>query len=94
MTKAELVSEIVLQTRYDRATVLNVLEAVMFNVKKTVAEGDGVFLRGFGTFTTKTRAKKVARNITAKKSVVVPEHKIPYFKPSDDFSDMLVNENK
>jgi len=89
MTKAELVTEIALQTGYDRGTILNVLEAAMFNVKKTVADGDGVFLRGFGTFTTKTRAQKIARNITAKKSIMVPEHKIPYFKPSDDFSEML-----
>jgi len=94
MTKAELVTEIALQTSYDRATILNVVEAVMFNVKKTVADGNSIYLRGFGTFTTKTRAKKVARNITAQKSVVVPEHKIPYFKPSDDFSEMLLEENK
>ena len=89
MTKAELVSEIALQTGYDRTTILNVVEAVMGTVKKSVSEGEGVFLRGFGTFTTKTRARKVARNITAQKSIVVPEHKIPYFKPSDDFSEML-----
>jgi len=89
MTKAGLVSEIALQTGYDKATVLNVVEAAMFNVKKSVAEGEGVFLRGFGTFTTKTRAQKVARNILAQKSIMVPEHKIPYFKPSDDFSEML-----
>jgi len=89
MTKAELVTEIALQTGYDRATILNVVEAAMFNIKKTVADGDGVFMRGFGTFTTKTRAEKVARNISAQKSVLVPSHKIPYFKPSPDFTEML-----
>jgi len=89
MTKADLISEIALQTGYDKSTILNVLEAAMFNVKKTVAEGDGVFLRGFGTFTTKTRAQKVARNICAQKSILVPEHKIPFFKPSPDFEEML-----
>ncbi len=89
MTKAELVSEIALQTGYDRATILNVVEATMFNVKKTIADGECIFLRGFGTFTTKSRARKVARNISAQKSVVVPAHKIPYFKPSVEFSGML-----
>jgi len=89
MRKADLISEIALQTGYDKTTIANVIEAAMVNIKKTVAEGDGVFLRGFGTFTTKNRAQKVARNITARKSIVVPEHKIPYFKPSDDFSEML-----
>jgi len=89
MTKAQLVSKIALQTGYDKTTVMNVVEATMFNVKNTIAAGNDVFLRGFGTFTTKTRAQKVARNICAQKSIVVPEHKIPYFKPSPDFVEML-----
>ncbi len=89
MTKAELVTEIAIQTGYDRATILNVLESAMLNVKRSVASGNNVYLRGFGSFITKTRAQKIARNITAKKSIVVPEHKIPAFKPSDEFSDLL-----
>ncbi|MCQ2310908.1 MAG: HU family DNA-binding protein [Paludibacteraceae bacterium] len=89
MTKAELVTEIAIQTGYDRSTILNVLESAMLNVKKSVAGGNNVYLRGFGSFITKVRAQKVARNITAKKSIVVPEHKIPAFKPSDDFTELM-----
>ncbi|MCQ2342004.1 MAG: HU family DNA-binding protein [Paludibacteraceae bacterium] len=89
MTKAELVTEIAIQTGYDRNTILMVLESAMMNVKRSVAGGENVYLRGFGSFITKVRARKIARNITAKQSMVVPEHKIPAFKPSDDFCDML-----
>ena len=62
----------------------------MQNIKKGVATGDDVYLRGFGSFVTKTRAQKIARNITKATSIVVPEHKIPYFKPSNEFKDMLL----
>lgn len=90
MTKAELVNQIAMEKGYDKTTILNILEAAMNVVKKQVATGeDGVYLRGFGTFQTKTRASKMARNIKQNTSVFVPEHKIAYFKPSPDFNDMV-----
>ena len=89
MTKAELVNAIAIQTGYDKTTIMNVVESAMENIKKTVAEGEAVYLRGFGSFATKTRAQKIARNITKNESIVVPEHKIPAFKPADSFAELL-----
>ncbi len=85
MTKAELVNEIALQTGYDRTTILNIVEAQMEAIKQKVASGENVYLRGFGSFITKIRKEKIARNITKQISVVVPEHKIVSFKPSPAF---------
>lgn len=85
MTKAELVNAIAIQTGYDKATILNVVESMMSNVKKNLYKGENVYLRGFGSFITKVRKQKVARDITKKTSVVVPEHKIPAFKPAREF---------
>ena len=89
MTKAELVNAIAIKTGYDKTTILNVVESAVENIKSTVAAGDSVYLRGFGSFTTKVRKQKIARNITKKESIVVPEHKIPVFKPSDAFAEIV-----
>ena len=89
MTKAEIVNEISRSTGVDRASVLTVVESFMEIVNDSLANGDNVYLRGFGSFIIKTRAEKIARNITKNESVVVPEHKIPAFKPSNAFRDML-----
>ncbi len=89
MTKAELVNEISIQTGYDKTTILNIVESLMDKVKQAISREENVYLRGFGTFHTKTRAAKVARNICAKTSIQVPEHKIPAFRPSDDFAVLL-----
>ena len=89
MTKAELVNVIAIQTGYDKTTIMNVVESAMSNIKKTVADGEAVYLRGFGSFSTKTRAAKIARNITKNESILVPEHKIPSFKPADSFAELL-----
>ena len=89
MTKAELISAIARESGYDKTTIANILESGMELVKKNVAAGENVYLRGFGSFITKTRAEKVARNITKNVSIVVPEHKIPAFKPSKEYAAML-----
>ncbi len=85
MTKAELVNQIAAQTGYDKTTVLNVVEGMMEAVKTSIAANENVYLRGFGTFQTKVRKEKVARNISKNTTIVVPEHIIPSFKPSKEF---------
>ncbi len=89
MTKAEMVAEISKMTGVERDRTLKVIEAMMAIVKDKTADGEDIFLRGFGTFTTKTRAAKMGRLIKENKSVVVPEHKIPFFKPCEDYKAML-----
>jgi len=84
MTKAELVSKIASQKGYDKAVVLGVVESMMEEVKKSLARQENVYLRGFGSFITKTRAEKIARNISKGTALVVPEHQIPAFKPAKE----------
>lgn len=90
MTKAEMVSAISKETGVEKDKALKVVEAMMVIVKNETAAGNDIFLRGFGTFTTKTRAQKVGRLIKENKSVVVPEHKIPYFKPCEEYKAQLM----
>ncbi len=92
MTKAEIVAMISNQTGVEKDKALKVVEALMVVIKEQTQAGEDIFLRGFGTFTTKTRAQKVGRLIKENKSVVVPEHKIPYFKPCEEFKSMLIAE--
>lgn len=85
MTKAEIVSEISKSTGIDKALVLETVEKFMQVVKESVSEGENVYLRGFGSFITKVRKEKTARNISKKTTIIIPEHKIPAFKPSKVF---------
>ena len=89
MTKAELVNSISKATGIEKATTLAVVEAFMDSVKDSLAKGEAVYLRGFGSFIVKHRAQKAARNITANTTVVVPAHDIPAFKPCDEFEKLV-----
>ncbi|MBQ9397925.1 MAG: integration host factor subunit beta [Bacteroidales bacterium] len=85
MTKAEIVNEIAKSTGLERIKVQSVVENFMESVKNSLAEGENVYLRGFGSFTVKKRAKKTARNISKNTTIVIPEHNVPAFKPAKTF---------
>ena len=82
MTKADLVNEISKTTGVEKAAVLETIEKFMEIVKDSLANG---YLRGFGSFIVKTRSEKTARNISKNTTIVIPEHKIPAFKPAKVF---------
>ena len=87
MTKADIVNEISKSTGLDKAAVLATIERFMEVVKDSLSNGENVYLRGFGSFIVKTRCEKTARNISKNTTIIIPEHKIPAFKPSRVFMD-------
>ena len=85
MTKADIVSEISKSTGIDKQTVLSSVESFMEIVKGSLAQGENVYLRGFGSFVIKKRAQKTARNISKNTTIIIPKHNIPSFKPAKTF---------
>lgn len=89
MTKAELANEISKRTGIEKKLVVETLESMMTVVKDSLVEEENVYLRGFGSFIVKQRAAKTARNITKNTTIQIPARKIPAFKPSKAFSELL-----
>lgn len=85
MTKADIVNEISKSTGIEKAVVLETVEKFMEVVKDSLAHGENVYLRGFGSFIIKVRSEKTARNISKNTTIIIPEHKIPAFKPAKVF---------
>lgn len=85
MTKADIVNEIAAKTGLDRNEVMQTIEAFMVSVKTSLAKGDNVYLRGFGSFIVKKRAQKTGRIISRNTTIVIPEHMVPAFKPAKTF---------
>jgi DNA-binding protein HU-beta len=85
MTKADIVNEIAKNTGIEKVTVQKTVEALMETVKDSMIKGNNVFLRGFGSFIVKKRAKKTARNISRNTTIIIPAHNIPAFKPAKSF---------
>jgi DNA-binding protein HU-beta len=85
MTKADIVNEIARNTGINREDVLKSIESFMEGVKDSLARGENVYLRSFGSFIVKERAEKTARNISKNTTITIPKHNIPAFKPSKEF---------
>jgi DNA-binding protein HU-beta len=89
MRKADLVAIIADKTGVPKVDVLVTLESFFREVKGTLADGENVYVRGFGSFIIKKRAEKVGRNIKKNEAIVIPEHYIPAFKPAKVFVDQV-----
>ena len=89
MRKADLVNAISEKTGVAKVDVLVSLEELFKEIKSTMQSGENVYIRGFGSFVIKKRAKTVGRHIKKGKSIEIPEHYIPSFKPSKVFTEQV-----
>ena len=94
MRKADIITKVSSQTGVDRSDVQEVVEATIATIKKTLINGDSLFIRGFGTSSNKKRAKKIARNISTNTAIILDAHFVPSFKPSKIFIKSVKENNR
>ena len=86
MTKADIINKIVEDTGLIKKDVAATVDAFMEEIRKCMADNkENVYLRGFGTFTVRHRAKKTARNISKNTTLIIEAHDFPAFKPAKSF---------
>ena len=91
MTKQELATQVANKTGLSPKEATAEIESAMATIIEAVSAGRGVYLRGFGTFKSVTRAPKKARNISKNKPIEVPATRKPVFKPSKEFKERVRN---
>lgn len=89
MTKIELVKIASQKTGIDQQTMLAAMEGIVDTLKEALVQKENVFIRGWGTWMLKHRAKKTARNISKNTTLVIEAHDVPYFKPCKEFLDTV-----
>jgi DNA-binding protein HU-beta len=89
VTKADVIAQVADKTGVEKADVQQTLETFFNVVKDSLASGENIYVRGFGSFVNKKRAKKVARNISQNTAIVIDEHYVPSFKPAKVFVEQV-----
>jgi len=92
MTKAELIE--VLVERIDRLTKKEaelIVNTVLRSISDSLATGDKVELRGFGSFKVKGRRSRDGRNPKTGDKVQVEAKKVPYFKAGKELKERVNN---
>lgn len=84
-----MVAAISEKTGVPKVDVLVTLETFFKEVKGALADGENVYIRGFGSFVIKKRAKKIGRHIKKNVAIEIPEHYIPAFKPAKVFVEQV-----
>ncbi len=84
-----MVTAIAEKTGVPKVDVLVTLETFFKEVKNSLADGENVYVRGFGSFIIKKRAKKIGRHIKKNQAIEIPAHFIPSFKPAKVFVEQV-----
>ena len=93
MTKAELVEKIAEKTGLTRTDVAVIVDGFLDAIKQAMKEGNNIEIRGFGTFKIKPRKARKARNPRTGEEVPVPDRKVPVFKPSNEFKELIIKQD-
>lgn len=89
MTKADIVENIADSTGLTAKDVRIVVEQFLEEVKKCLAAGDHLEIRGFGTFKVKNHKARKARNPKTNEEVLVASRKKAVFKVSRELNNSL-----
>ncbi len=92
MTKSELIEAVAARTKITKSRAELVVNSVFDTMTAALERGDGIEIRGFGSFTVREYSPYDGRNPRTGTAVTVPEKRLPFFKVGKELK-ALVNEN-
>ena len=84
MTKAELVVKLANKSKLSRKQAVDVVNAMTQSISDSLATGNKVEIRGFGSFVIRERNARVAHNPRSREMVEVPAKRVPFFKAGNN----------
>ena len=84
MTKAELVVKLANKSKLSRKQAVDVVNAMTQSISDSLATGNKVEIRGFGSFVIRERNARIVHNPRSRERVEVPAKRVPFFKAGND----------
>ncbi len=89
MTKADIVERVAAGTGLTKLETEAIIEGFLNTVIQALREGNGIEIRGFGSYKVKKKNARFARNPRTGEKVFVEQHYVPVFKFSKDFKNAV-----
>ena len=89
MNKTELIAQVAEKTGTTRKDAEQVITTMLEVIGEELAAGGRVQLVGFGAFETKHREPRIGRNPKSGDKVMVPEKRVPHFKPGKELRERV-----
>lgn len=93
MTKSELIDAIAGRGELTKARAELVVNCVFDAMTEALQQGEGIEIRGFGSFTVRPYKPYNGRNPRTGQPVPVPAKRLPFFKVGKDLKE-LVNDSR
>ncbi len=90
MTKSEFIEALAQkQSQLPYKDVETAVKSILEHIGLTLASGDRVEIRGFGSFSLRYRPARTARNPKTGDLVTLPSKHVPHFKPGTELRDRV-----
>jgi integration host factor subunit beta len=89
MTKSELIEVIAERTKITKSRAELVVNCIFDTMAEALQKGEGIEIRGFGSFTIRHYKPYTGRNPRTNRPVPVGPKKLPFFKVGKDLKDLV-----
>lgn len=89
MTKSELIDAVAQRTKITKSRAEHVVNCVFNAMTAALENGEGIEIRGFGSFTVRHYKSYNGRNPRTGKPVPVPEKRLPFFKVGKELKELV-----
>lgn len=89
MNKTELIAAVAEKSDITKKDADKTVSAVIDTIIEAVANGEKVQIVGFGTFEQRIRKERTGVDPRTHESIVIPESKVPAFKPGKGFKETV-----
>lgn len=92
MNKTELITSIAQESDLTKKDAETLLNAFLKTVSDAMARGEKIQLVGFGSFEVRTRAERKGRNPQTMQEIIIPEKRVPVFRPGKELKELVKND--
>jgi integration host factor subunit beta len=90
MTKSDLIVLMVSEQRtLGESDVEYAVKAILQQMSDALASGERIEIRGFGSFTLRSRPPRIGRNPKSGEPVAIPVRYAPHFKPGKELRERV-----
>ena len=89
MTNSELIDAVARRTKITKSRAELVVNCIFETMTTALQNGEGIEIRGFGSFALNYRPPRVGRNPKSGDKVSVPEKWVPHFKAGKELRERV-----
>lgn len=93
MTKSELIEHLAERSHLSVGDVDLAVRTILETMSQSMADGDRIEIRGFGSFNLHYRSPRMGRNPKTGEAIALPARYVPHFKPGKELR-LRVDEGK